>query len=125
MDVVWVRETIYLPTPYVDIFLGGELMPMEACTHLWGLIVNVGVEDDCHPLIDWLRVALTRKEGQYQTSPLVIPWLTTLLMYEYLLHYWYPILVNNLPGLDPSLTQAQGFLIAIHIGQVAVELRKD
>ena len=54
---IHVKKTIYLPAPYVRIFLKRELMPAETWSCLQGTIVDAGAEVDFRPIIDWIQVA--------------------------------------------------------------------
>ena len=97
---------------------------METWTRVRGAIINGGLEVDCNPIIDWIPVALILKNGNNK-SLLAMPRPTTLLEYVYLLRNRHHMLTRHLPGLDPVLQIFQGSLIATHIGESAVEMRRD
>jgi hypothetical protein len=41
--------------------LDDNMPPREAWQQIHGALVNDGMEQDCAPLMDWLRVAITRR----------------------------------------------------------------
>ena len=61
-----VRKNIYLPTHFVSVFFKQDLASVEAWTCLHSAIVERGLEVDCHPIIDWICVALTLKNVNYK-----------------------------------------------------------
>ena len=124
IDPVRVHNIIYLPVPYVGMFLKRSLTPAKVWSRFLGGVFGDGGEFDCQPIIDWIRFALTRKSGDNQLSPLSMPRPTTLPMYGELFHHWHYVTFHHLPGCDPDLQCAQGSLIATHIGEVVVDLRQ-
>ena len=52
VDAVWIFKTVYIPALFVSIFLERDLNPVKARKHLWGGIVNSGVESDYNELVD-------------------------------------------------------------------------
>ena len=126
MDVepLRVRKTIYLPTPFVGLFHERDLTPAEAWTRLRGSIIDGVQEVHCRPIINWLRVSLTMKMGK-ENSPLAMPQPTVPLNDGDLLWHRHHMLTRHLPGMDPTLQRFQGLLIATHIGEVGVDLRRD
>ena len=89
-------KKIYLPAPFVGLFLEQNLTPVKAWTHLHGDIVDGGQEVDYRPIIDWLRVALTKKVG-VDKSPLAMPCPTTPLENSNVLHHNHHMLTQHLP----------------------------
>ena len=59
-----VRHTIFLPAPYVGIFLNRNLSPKEAWLQLWSRIVADNKAIKCASLITWLQTALTQTVDQ-------------------------------------------------------------
>ena len=55
-----VRKTIYLPAPFVGLFLERDLTLAEACTRICGAILDRVQDVDCQTIIDWLIVALKK-----------------------------------------------------------------
>ena len=117
MDVepLCVRKTIYLPEPFLGVFLERNLMPAEACTCLRGATINGGQEVDCQLIIVWLRIALTKKVGD-DKLPLTMPRPTAPLADGNLLCHWHHMLTRHLPGLDPSLQRGHRSIIVTHTG---------
>ena len=69
VEPLCIRNTICLPTTFIDLFLKWDLTPMEAWTRLRGVIIYGGLEVDFRPIIDWICFALTLKTGD-DKSPL-------------------------------------------------------
>jgi hypothetical protein len=59
-EVVRTRRTMAVPPRFVTILLENSLSPRDAWIRLKGAIETAGQMAACEPLIDWLRVALTR-----------------------------------------------------------------
>ena len=59
-EEVNVRHCCYLPPPYVKHAIGGDLTPRMALERIVGAVVQDGKEEVCRPLINWLKVAMTR-----------------------------------------------------------------
>ena len=73
-------KTIYLPAPYVVIFIKRDLTPAEAWSRLKVAIVDDGSKVYRQPIIDWIRIALMRKIGGDRLSHITMPRSTTSLM---------------------------------------------
>ena len=54
VEPLCIHKTIYLPAPFVGIFLRRYLMLVESCTRLHSAIVDRGLEVDCCYIIDWI-----------------------------------------------------------------------
>ena len=59
-------------------------------------------EDACRPLIDWLRAAIVQA-GPNTYSALMVPKPSAPLTNALLLQHRHQLLLNHLPGLDPSI----------------------
>jgi hypothetical protein len=59
-EVVRTRRTMAIPPRYVTILLENSLSPRDAWLRLKGAIETAGQMAACAPLINWLRIALTR-----------------------------------------------------------------
>ena len=66
-----------------------------------------------------------RKSGDYQPYPLSMPQPTNLFIVRDLLRHRNHILIRHIPKHDPALQRVQGYLIASHIGEMALELHQD
>ena len=82
-------------------------MARQAWDRLRGAIFDFGIEEECKPLVDWLRVALTRRaDGGHpviSVSDVIAPVADKLLV----LHQ-HSLMIRHLPGLDPSIERASG-----------------
>ena len=99
-------------------------MPVEDRSRIRGAIINVGLEVDCCPIIDWICIGLTLSAGGGK-SPLAIPLPTAPLADGDFLRHRRHMLTRHLPGLDPALQRVQGSLITTHIGEVTVDMRNN
>ena len=70
VEPLHIRKTVDLPVPFGRLFLGWDLKPLEAWTHLSGAIINGGLEVYGRPLIYWIPVTLTLKNANKNR-----PWL--------------------------------------------------
>ena len=59
-----VRHTIFLPSPYISLFLDRELTPKEAWLQLRARIVADNKSIECAPLLTWLQAVLTQTANQ-------------------------------------------------------------
>ena len=109
VDPLRVRKTIYIPTPFVGLFLKRYFTSAEAWTHLCGSIITGGLEVYCCPIIDWLRVDLTLKAGNYK-SPLAMPHLLQRALDNTAWRLSFRALIVATPGML-KLTLALGFLV--------------
>ena len=79
--------------------------------------------DACHPIVDWLRAALTSSVPD-ALSTLMVPDPYAPLPDALLLEHRHQLLLVHLPGLDPSINCAAGTRITETVREVAVELRE-
>ena len=124
VEPLCVRKTFYLPAPFAGIFLERDLTPVVSWTSLHGAISNRGLEVNFRPIIDWILVSLTLKNGDYK-SPLAMLRSAAPLADGDLLQHRHNILTCHLPRMYPSLQRVQGSLIVTHIGDVVVEMSRD
>ena len=117
------RKTVYVPAPYVGLFLGSDLTSIEAWKRVRGAIVDTAAEDACRPIVDWLQAALVRSRPN-DFSALRVPEPSAPLPDTLLLHHRHHLLLSHLPGLDPSINRAAGNRIAETVREMAVELRE-
>ena len=68
-DVVRTRYAMCVPPKYVPIFLGDRLTPREGFVAVEQAVRENGDELALSPLIDWLRVALTREPANQEGGP--------------------------------------------------------
>ena len=60
-EQVKTRYAVYVPPPLVGRLLGREFTACQAWDRVRGAIIDLGIEEECKPLVDWLRVSLTRR----------------------------------------------------------------
>ena len=125
MDSVRVHKTIYFPDPYVGIFLKRNLTPDYAWRCLLGAIVDAGAKADYKPIIDWIRVSLMQESREDHPYPLAMPQPTNLFIGRDLLRHRNHILIRHIPKHNPALQRVQGYLIASHIEEMALDLQQD
>ena len=97
----------------------------EVCKRLWGAIINYGADVDFRPIFDWLHISLTSNIGDNQPSPLAMLRPTASMMYGNLLRHRHNFVIHHLPGQDPPIQRAQGYLITTNIQEFTVELHQD
>ena len=118
------RYAVYIPPPLVGHILGRELMARQAWDRVRGAIIDLSIEMECKPRVDWHCVPLIhRADGGrpiISVADVIAPVNDELLM----LH-WHALMVWHLPGLDPSIERATGTQIARKFGDVSVEMRAD
>ena len=121
VEIICCRKKLYFPAPYAGLWLGANLNLVEAWNRLQGDISDAAAEDACRPLIDWIHVAIVRG-GPNTYSALVVPKPSPPLPDALLLQHCHRLMLNHLPGLDPSISQAAGTRIAKTVREMAVEL---
>jgi hypothetical protein len=60
-EALTVRNSVHVPNRCMTMLLSDAMTPRQAWARVRGSIVTDGLEQECGPLIDWLRVALTRR----------------------------------------------------------------
>lgn len=55
------RNSVFLPQRFMNLFMNQSLTPRQAWNVLRPAVAAQGLAVECEPLIDWLRVALTRR----------------------------------------------------------------
>ena len=99
-------------------------MPAEVWRFLRGSIVYNRDVVDCRPIVEWLRVALTKNSEEEQPHYPEMTRPTSLLMDGDLIRQCHQIVTCHLPGIDPVVQYMMGSLIATHTGEVAVDLQQ-
>ena len=120
---VRVRRSIYLPPMFVSLMLEDEMTPREAWDRLGNAIRVEGKLIECKPLVDWLKVALTR-ESRGNPSRLVNVSLTAPLSNRTLMEHQWKMVVQDLPALDPVAMRGRTDRIADELGAL-VGMQKD
>ena len=122
-EVIRFCKTVYVPDPYVGLFLGNNLTPVEAWNRFRGAISDAATEAACRSIIDWLRTTIVRS-GPVTYSALVVFEPSSPLPNALLLQHRHRLLLIHLPGIDPSINSAAGTRIEEMVGEVGVELRE-
>ena len=123
VEATCVKKTIYLPAPFVRIFLELNLKHVEAWSFLWGAIINDGSTVGFRLIVYWLQVALTNKSGEYQLYSLDMYQLTASITDGVFMCHCHQVLIHRLPGINPMLKRVQGLLLPMHIEEVTVEIQ--
>jgi hypothetical protein len=122
-DVVRVRQAMLVPFRYVRLFLQRPLTPREAWVQVAGAIFNDGLQVTCGPLIDWLRVALTR-QGEDMASRLQQDHPRVPLMLPALVQRRWQLVVTDLPAMSSGATMAAGHVIASSLNALVSDNRE-
>jgi hypothetical protein len=70
-DEVRTRHSMYVPGKYLPLLLARRMTPKEALLAINAEAVSQGEQDALGPLVDWLRVAVTRTAIDDTTTSLV------------------------------------------------------
>jgi hypothetical protein len=70
-DEIGTRHSMYVPGNYLPLLLAPQMTPKEALISINAEAVSQGEQDVLKPLIDWLRVAVTRTAVDGATMSLV------------------------------------------------------
>ena len=118
-EQVKTRYAVYVPPPLVGHLLGQELTARQALDRVRGAIIDLGIEVECKPLVDWPHVSLTRQadEGHPVIS---VAYVIAPVANEILMLHRNALMVRHLTGFDPSIERATKTQIARKIGEVLV-----
>ena len=121
------RGLVIVPNEYVLPFLSMGMQPVEAYRVLRGLLVQKGHEVACEPLLDWLRVAMTRRAPdalpRTVTAPLTIPMYTPPAAHHAFVSYRLEIAHRDLPQLSTIVQQQGAQVIANGLSTLVQEQR--
>ena len=120
---VRVRNTVYLPPMFVSTMIDEEMSPREAWFRLGGAISSEGKLVECKPVIDWLKVALTRASNG-NPSRLVSTPLTAPLSNRTLMEHQWNLVLTDIPSRDPALDRGKKDRIADELGTL-VGMQRD
>ena len=110
------RSLMIVPNRYATLFLRVGMKPKE------------GQQVACSPLLDWLRVTMTKRGGQHTapstiTSPLVPPVFMTPGDQQHFLAYRRNIMHADFPHMQPGQLHNSAVLIADGLTQLTMEQR--
>jgi hypothetical protein len=114
-ELIRYRRTCYVPPAYVPLFLAGPVTPRQAWETCRAQIVSDRKEQDCAPLIDYLRAAITRSVVD-QIPALAVAPPNPPLSDEDLLKHRRRILENDFPLLNSAQGTIQQNQIATQLG---------
>ena len=122
-ELVKVRRSMYVPPAYVHLLLATPLTPREAYLRLGGAIRGDNRTAACQPLIDFLRVALTRNAID-QGSSILQDTPTAPVADETLhLHRWHKVL-TDMPALSDAPVAMGAQQISAGLGLLVSEQRE-
>jgi hypothetical protein len=119
-DVIRVCQVMLVPFCYVQLFLQRPLTPREAWVQVAGAIYNNGNQIACEPLLDWLRVTITRQgedlasrlQQEHPRAPLMLP--------DLVQHHW-QLVITDLPALSSGATMAAGHVITSSLNALVAD----
>ena len=126
-EVVRTRRATVVPHRYVQLLLAQSLTPREAWIRVKGAIAAAGQMADCSPLIDWLRVALTRADAD-QPSRLCVEYPSQPILQQpsdmnLLTAHRLALVKRDLPTLSPDVVHQGSQHIASSLGHLVAEQR--
>ena len=123
-EIVRVRNVVYLPSPYIPIFLENRMLPKEAYLRVSQAMAADGVDGDCEPVLKWLRLAMT-KNGHNDFSVLRQDRTTLPPPDSDLISFLMDLVERDLPGLSAASGNAGASLVASSIGDLVYEHQED
>jgi len=122
-----VRGVIVVPSEYVRMFLTAGMRPRDAYLALSAIIQQRNHEVACEPLLDWLRVAMTRRGAdaapRTAIAPLQAPMYAPPEVHQVYLAYRTAVAHRDLPLLSPAGQQQGAHLIATGLTTLVQEQR--
>ena len=115
-----IRCTVYMTQPFVPILLAVKLSPVETWQRLRVALVTANFEADCRAVIDCFQVVMVCSTLN-ESSPLLTSKSTAPLTDAVLLKHRHAVLIQNIPCLNPFMSQAMGSLIATIIGDLVLK----
>eukprot|EP00980_Cylindrotheca_fusiformis_P027904 scaffold22568_cov125-Cylindrotheca_fusiformis.AAC.1 len=106
------RQAIMVPNFIARMFLHQGMKPRDAYQAIYGAVQAAGMMGDCDPLLNWIRLALTRPAAgqppRTAIAPLTPPVIATQEGQDLFLDYRLEHLHYDLPGLAPGAMLALG-----------------
>lgn len=123
-EIVRVRHSVLLPPVYVPLILEDTMTPRAAWERIRGEMVNQNRSVECRAVVDWLRVALTKRNNNENISELVSAKPTVPLLDTTLANHRHHLLMLDLPGRNlPVNHGADAQLINNSLGQLTTVIR--
>ena len=125
---VTTRALVLVPNCYAAPFLTTGMTPKDAYVALRGMIQQAGQDVACEPLLDWLRVTMTRRQGAVTTPATMVPMATPPTfpdphVQQQFLTYRVQILHRDFPQLQAGSQHHSAVLIAQGISTLTDEQR--
>jgi hypothetical protein len=122
-DTHRVRTAAYVPQKYINLFLGQELTPREACERAVAAIEADGLTDTLSDLLFWLRATMTIQAVGAE-SPLLVPYPTIPMPDANLTGHRRHLLFTDLPTLSGGAVGEGATLIAGAVGTLVEQNRQ-
>lgn len=122
-DTHRVRMSAYVPQKYINLFLGQELTPREACERAIAAIEADGLTNALYDLLFWLRATMTLQVAGAD-SPLLVAYPTVPMPDANLTAHRRHFLFTDLPALSGGAVQDGAALIAGAVGNLAEQNRQ-
>jgi hypothetical protein len=122
-DTRRVRLAAYVPPKYVNLFLGHQLSPREACDRCCPLVGADGLADTLADLLFWLRATMTIQAGGGE-SPLLTDHPTVPMATAELISHRRHLLFTDLPALSTGVVGQGAQLIAGAVGTLVEQNRE-
>jgi hypothetical protein len=113
---------MYVPPRYLSIFLEEDLSPRVAYETFLAAATANNNAGDCAPLLQWLRLTLTRGAVGDASTLMLVPPSVPLADRTLIQHRW-SFVTRDLPVLDPTQVQHGAHYIVASIGALAQEQR--
>jgi hypothetical protein len=128
-EAISVRRIAFLPHKYVPLVLGQAFTPRVLWATLRGAIVNGGDELSCAELINWMRVAITRRAAgeasRVAVEPLREPLIQLPTHGNQLQRYKLGLVRGDLPGLQTGGNSVDLQAVASEIANLAAVQREQ
>ena len=127
-ELVNTRISMFIPNRYINLLLEHDGMtPREAWLRIRGAIINDGLAAECEMLLDWFRVALTRRHAgvaspMVQEPPLTQP-LTDIRESNIFQKFRGDIVDHDHPNLRTNQVTAGAHMVAQGLTDIATQTR--
>ena len=108
---------------FVSMMIEAELTPRQAWDRLGGAIFDAGKEVECCPLLNWLKVAITRHSAG-ALSRLARRSMSPPLSNRTLMEQQWRWVLEDIPALSPATASGEKNKIATELGAL-VDLQQD
>jgi hypothetical protein len=126
-EPVHVRKCVWIPNRYALLIFGDGVSPRVAWERIYPVVLAEAHDTECQDLIDWLRVAITRRAAggsQVAMPPLQMETFTSLAHNQAFQAYRVDVMRRDLPETLPGSHAASTTQVVDAIGALADEQRK-